>query len=343
VDPAFPIILALAPEEGEPLCSKVAAGICRCHNCAMHNKTPRLVLALFVLGVLLIPKSLSAADLQKSRTMAEVLEKSKAGDWRQLDPENTIYLELTNGRVVIELAPDFAPQHVANVKALAREKYFDGLAILRAQDNYVVQWGDPNAEKPELKRKIKTARPTLPAEFERTIEEHVPFTRLQETDTYAPEVGFSGDFPVARDPKSGKMWLVHCYGMVGAGRDTPIDSGGGTELYVIIGHAPRQLDRNVTLLGRVVQGIELLSVMPRGTAAMGFYDKPQQRIPLKGMRVAADVPRAERARLEILRTDTPLFQTLIESRRNRREEWFHIAAGHIDLCNVPLPTRVPEK
>jgi len=293
----------------------------------------------------LFAENTSAADITNTNfpTMAEILAKSKPSDWRTLEPENTIYLELTNGRVVIELAPDFAPQHVVNVKALAREKYFDGLTILRAQDNYVVQWGDPNAEKPELKRKIKTARATLAAEFDRMIDKDVPFARLQEQDGYAPEVGFSGGFPVARDPKSGRMWLVHCYGMVGAGRDTPIDSGGGTELYVIIGHAPRQLDRNVTLLGRVVQGIELLSVMPRGTAAMGFYDKPEQRIPLKGMRVAADVPAAERTRLEILRTDTPAFQTLIESRRNRREEWFHVPAGHIDVCNVPIPTRVPTK
>jgi len=137
-----------------------------------------------------------------------------------------LYLELAAGRVVIELAPDFAPRHVDNVKTLAREKYFDGLAIIRAQDNYVVQWGDPNAEKPELKRKIKTAKATLPAEFERSLDAKVPFTKLVENDVYAPEVGFSGGFPVARDPNTGRMWLVHCYGMVGAGRDNPADRAG---------------------------------------------------------------------------------------------------------------------
>jgi peptidylprolyl isomerase len=282
-----------------------------------------------------------AADLPKTNvlTMAQVLADSKPGDWRPLDPENTLYLELASGRVVIELAPVFAPQHVANVKALVREHYFDGLAIIRAQDNYVVQWGDPEAEKPESKRKIKNARATLPAEFERALDPKLPFTRLPDGDTYAPETGFSGGFPVARDPKNGKMWLVHCYGMVGAGRDVPPDSGGGTELYVVIGNAPRQLDRNVTLLGRVVQGIELLSVLPRGTAPMGFYDKPEQRVPIKAIRVAADLPAAERTNLELLRTDTKTFQDLIESRRNRREEWFHTPAGHIDVCNVPLPVR----
>src|SRR5688572_13792254 len=87
-----------------------------------------------------------AADTttRKGPTMAELLAAAKPGDWRPLDAEKTLYLDLPNGRVVIELAETFAPQHVANVKALAREQYYDGLAIVRAQDNYVVQWADPN-------------------------------------------------------------------------------------------------------------------------------------------------------------------------------------------------------
>src|SRR6185436_17550383 len=157
----------------------------------------------------LFAENKSAADITNTNfpTMAEILAKSKPCEWRTLEPENTIYLELTNGRVVIELAPDFAPQHVVNVKALAREKYFDGLTILRAQDNYVVQWGDPNAEKPELAKKIKGAKKNLPAEFDRALDEKIPFTALPDGDVYAPEVGFSGGFPVARDSKSKRMWL----------------------------------------------------------------------------------------------------------------------------------------
>lgn len=273
------------------------------------------------------------------QTMAQVLAATKPDDWRTLDPENTLYLELPGGRVVIELAPVFAPKHVANVKALAREHYYDGLAIIRVQDNYVVQWGDPEAENPGLARKIQNAQKTLPAEFDRTLDTNVPFTRLPDGDGYASEVGFSGGFPVARDARAGRMWLVHTYGMVGSGRDNGADSGGGTELFAVIGHAPRHLDRNDTLLGRVVQGIELLSVLPRGPKPMGFYEKPEQRVPIKSVWVAADVPETERTNLEILRTDTPAFQALIESRRTRREEWFHVSGGHIELSNVPIPVR----
>ena len=300
---------------------------------ALHNHYLAALLMLLPVGAAL------AAESQKPLTMADILASSKAADWRPLDPENTIYLDLPSGRVVIELAPNFAPQHVANVKALARERYFDGLTVVRAQDNYVAQLADPDADKPESARKIKKAKRTLPPEFDRTLDPKLPFTRLPDGDIYAPEVGFSDGFPVARDAKASKMWLTHCYGMVGAGRDVSVDSGGGTELYAVIGHAPRQLDRNVTLLGRVVKGIELLSTLPRGTAPMGFYEKPEQRLLIKAMRVAADVPAAERTNLEVMRTEASIFQQLIESRRNRREEWYHLPGGHIELCNVPIPVR----
>jgi peptidylprolyl isomerase len=295
------------------------------------------VLSAFVL----VSSPAVAAEPAKGKgpIMAHVLATSKPGDWRLLDPENTLYLELASGRVVIELAPAFAPRHVANVKALARESYYDGLAIVRVQDNYVVQWGDPKAEKPELARKIQHAQRTLPAEFDRPFDPKLPFTRLPDGDVYAGEVGFSGGFPVARDRRSGRMWLVHRYGMVGSGRDNAPDSGGGTELFAVIGHAPRHLDRNDTLLGRVVQGIELLSTLPRGPAPMGFYEQAEQRVPIKTVRVAADVPESERTELEILRTDTATFQELIESRRNRRESWFNVPTGRIEIGNVPVPVR----
>jgi peptidylprolyl isomerase len=285
--------------------------------------------------------ALCAEDAAKAKPliMNDMLATSSPQDWRPLDPENTLYLELPTGRVVIELAPAFAPNHVANVKALAREHYFDGLAIMRSQDNYVAQWGDPNADTPDKARKIINAKKTLPPEFDRPMDSKMPFTKLPDGDVYAPEVGLSSGFPVARDPSSGRIWLVHTYGMVGSGRNVSPDSGGGTEIYVVIGHAPRHLDRNATLFGRVVQGMELLSTLPRGSGPMGFYDKPEQRVPIKSLRVAADVPAPERSNIEVLRTDTATFEKLIEARRTRREEWFHYSAGRIEIGNVPIPVR----
>ena len=273
-------------------------------------------------------------DTPSPRTMAEVLAASQPSDWRAPDPENTLYLDLDAGRVVIELAPRFAPEHAANIRRLARQGYFDGLAIIRSQDNFVVQWGDPDGKRP-----LGAARATLPPEFSVPLTPALPFVRLPDPDGYAPEVGFSEGFPAARDPRAGTAWLAHCYAMVGAGRGNDPESGNGSELYVVIGHAPRQLDRNIALVGRVLWGMERLSVLPRGPAPMGFYEQPSQHVPIRRLRVAADLPAAERTGLEVLRTDTATFTALVESRRNRRDDWYKVPAGYIDLCNVPLPVR----
>src|SRR5215813_2572777 len=119
-----------------------------CDAAGMRGCTSSLVFIVFAAITL-------RAEDQNPLTMADVLAASKPADWRAPDPENTLYLELTNGRVIIELAPAFASNHVANVKALAREHYFDGLAIIRCQDNYVTQWGDPEADSPDKKRKVQ--------------------------------------------------------------------------------------------------------------------------------------------------------------------------------------------
>ena len=268
------------------------------------------------------------------QSLSDILKASKPADWRALDPANTVYLELATGRVVIELAPAFAPRHVENIKALVREGYFDGLAIIRAHDNYVVQWGDADGKKP-----IKNAQRNLSAEFTVALRADLPFTRLPDVDGYAPQVGFSSGLPAARNMKSRQMWLAHCYGMVGAGRDQDVNSGGGTELYVVIGHAPRHLDRNITLVGRVLQGMPLLSALPRGSGPLGFYEKPEQFVPIIAMHMAADVPLARQSRLEVLSTDTPVFGAVVESLRNRGGDWYKMPAGHIELCNVPTVVR----
>jgi peptidylprolyl isomerase len=272
-------------------------------------------------------------------TMPEILAASSPTDWMPLDQANTLYLELPGGRVVIRLAPEFAPNHVANIKALVREGYFDGLYVVRSQENYVVQWGDP-AEEEKDRRPMQNGKAALPAEFDRPLGDDLAVTILPDGDVYAPQVGFAAGFPVALDPEKGRVWLAHCYSMLGAGRGDTTDSGSGAELYVVIGHSPRHLDRNVTLAGRVIEGMEVLTTLPRGTGDLGFYEDPKEYVPIRSVRLGSDLPEAERAHLEILRTDTPTFEALIESRRNRSESWFVTPIGHISLCNVPLPVRV---
>jgi cyclophilin family peptidyl-prolyl cis-trans isomerase len=302
---------------------------------------PTILLAALALTSL-AAETANAADspaAAKPKTTADIIAASKPADWRTLDPDNTLYLDLASGRVVIELSPSYAPLHAKNIRTLAHAHYFDGLAILRVQDNFVTQWGDPNGDKPEKAHPFGDASKTLAPEFERDIASDLPFAKLVDGDVYAPEVGFSNGMPAARDPKSKKTWLAHCYGMVGAGRDSGVETGPGSELYVVIGQAPRQLDRNIALVGRVVRGMELLSALPRGTGALGFYEKPEQYVAIKSVRLAADVPAAERTNIEIMRTESTTFADVVESRRNRRDDWYKVEAGKIDLCNVPIPVR----
>jgi peptidylprolyl isomerase len=289
-------------------------------------------IGLLVVSLLAACASAAAPASGQALSLAEILEQSPASDWRPVDPEDTLVMELPAGRVVIELAPEFAPNHAANIRALARAHYWDGAAIVRSQDNYVVQWGRDEGDTTSMGE----GRPSLGAEFDRP-RAGVTVTRLQDPDTYAREVGFAGGFPVAGNGQ--RAWLAHCYGMVGAGRGDTADSGSGAELYVVIGHAPRHLDRNVTLVGRVLQGMELLSVMPRGSGPLGFYETPEERTIIRSVRLASDLPQDERFDLETLRTDSATFQAVIDSRRTRRENWFIEPTGRINLCNVPLPVR----
>jgi len=302
----------------------------------MKHTLSLLALALS-LGVQAAPKA-----AKPTKSAADVLKESPAGDWRALDPDNTLLMDLASGQVIIELAPRFAPAHAANIRALAHGGYWDGLAIVRVQDNFVTQWGDPDGEDAAKAKPLPAgASPKLPAEFSVPLDrigKNAGFTKLPDVDGWAPRSGFAGGFPVAADPKAGKAWLAHCYGMVGAGRGDAVDSSNGTELYVVIGHAPRALDLNITVVGRVLKGMELLSALPRGGANMGFYDKPEQRTGIQRVRLLADVPAAERPALQVLKTDSATWQKLLDARRYRGG-WYVHSAEHTDICSAGVPTR----
>ena len=275
-------------------------------------------------------------------TGAEILAASLPSDWRLLDPENTLYLDFnrpdgTQARVVIELSPTFAPNSVANIKTLVRAGYFDGLFVMRAQDNYVVQWGDPKSE-----RTLPIAK-TLTAEFSVPVPKGFKWTALADGDLYAAHVGHAASMPMALNKDKSQMWLTHCYGMVGIARDADADSGIGHELYAVIGHGPRHLDRNVVIVGRVMFGIEHFSTLARGTEALGFYARPEQMPKITAVKLAADLPAAERMAIEVLRSDGAVFKALTQSRRNSPGPWTKNTAGRIELCNVQIPTRLSVK
>ncbi len=272
---------------------------------------------------------------------SEIVTAAPESAWRAVDPANLMLFETAVGIMAVELAPDFAPAHVAAIKALVAAGRFDGGGISRVQENYVIQWaGRPEGAAsavglpPDVRP--QRVRPTrLPEEFDRPAR-GLAITPLGYRDAYA-EAGFWNGWPVAQDRKAGRAWLAHCHAMVGVGHDMPPDTGDGAELYAVNGHAPRHLDRNTAVVGRVIAGIEAHTALPRGSEALGFYKTPQEQTKLLRARLASTV--ADAPRYQVMDTASPAFAAYKSARANRTG-FFVRAAGAVDLCNVPVPVRV---
>ncbi|ANK12890.1 peptidylprolyl isomerase [Erythrobacter neustonensis] len=162
---------------------------------------------------------------------------------------------------------------------------------------------------------------------------------LIQKDSYAPGATFEKGWPVGVGQES--LWPTHCYGMVGVGRNYSPDTGSGAELYTVIGHAPRHLDRNIALVGRVIEGMQHLSSLPRGSGDLGFYTAAEaaKRTPIVSVRVASDLPKAEQPRFEYLSTDSTTFAAYANAIANRRDPFFIAPAGGADVCNIRVPVR----
>lgn len=275
----------------------------------------------------------------------------------------------------------FSQGWVHNIRLFARSGWYDGISVNRVQDNYVTQWGDPNYDNPEatgtpkpLPEGLKVmreeeyitraSRETVPSvwtsagkfPFDAAI---TPFRSFgagtvpsRFADPYTSLAGFAGGFPVGlaiegtmakRAVPTGPdiAWPVHCYGMVGVGRNYSPDTGSGAELYTVIGHAPRHLDRNIALVGRVIEGMQHLSSLPRGSGDLGFYtaEEAGKRTPILSVRVASDLATSEQPAFEYLSTESTTFATYAEAIANRRDPFFIAPAGGADICNIRVPVR----
>ena len=271
---------------------------------------------------------------------AEVLAESKASDWRVPDIDHLVYLYLSEQPIIIELNPEFAPQHVANIKKIVQSRFWDHSHFNRSQDNYVVQMGGSEKTKNKfLNDQRFLIAQQLEGEFEQSIRQISNLTILNAKDVYADRIGFSNGFHVGLSVKEEKSWLVHCYGTVGVSRAVPTDSGNGSSLYFVIGHAPRHLDRNITVVGRVLVGMDQLAVLPRGSGELGFYASEEKYVPILKVRMASEVSEEKRLKLRLLRTDTQLFQELLEARKFRKEKWFVRPSVNLDLCNMNVPIK----
>lgn len=308
---------------------------------------PALLLAATLLAA---PAIAQPAQAPAAASPGEIVAAAPASEWVAIASTDLLVMDLAPDRdgkprrVVIQLiAPPFSQPWVANIRTLSKAHWWDGLAIVRAQDNYVVQWGDPDGEDAAKAR-------ALPPEMLPTSEngysvsgDSPGWTRFKDLSWPRGDVNhyasFEKSWPVegGGTPDSASHWPVHCYGTVGVGRNLSPDAGSGAELYAVIGHAPRHLDRNIAVVGRVIEGIEHLSTLRRGTEALGFYKTPEERTPIAEIRLGSEV--AGLAAYEYLSTDGATFARYADARANRRDPFFIVPAGGADVCNIPVPVR----
>jgi peptidylprolyl isomerase len=290
----------------------------------------------------------------------EIAAAAPASDWVAIAPSDMLVMDLALDakgkprRVVIQLMPaPFSQGWIGNIRKLAAAHWWDGTSVNRVQDNYVAQWGDATEKKPlpEGLAVVPESEYVLAGNaafrFRRLIVEH---KRDLMVDPYWHGGGYSfaNGIPIALDdvrlsglpdPNPARAWPVHCYGAVGVGRNLSPDTGSGAELYAVIGHAPRHLDQNIAIVGRVISGIEHLSSLPRGTGGLGFYENEAERVPIASIRIASDLPAADQPKFEYLSTDSVDFQRYADARANRRDAFFNVPAGGADICNIPVPVR----
>ena len=288
-------------------------------------------LLLAAIAVLLV----GAPPPKKLPTPADIVGAAPESAWKTIPADDLMVMDLANGgRIVIQLAPAFAPVHVANIKALARGHYWNGATVYRVQDNYVAQWGLNESDRPWP----KGVSPEPPSEYTRPVKGLI-VKPLGYPDPYAPGTGFVDGWPIAYSAKANWANLAHCYASVGVGRDLSPDTGTGGELYAVIGNAPRQLDRVIALVGRVIDGIDRLSSLPRGTEALGFYKDKAEDVLIASIRLASDMPAAERPSYEYMDTQSASFARYLKVRANRHDDFYIRPAGGVDLCNVQVPVR----
>ena len=302
----------------------------------MKFEAPRPALAALSLALACACAPLAAkAPAPAPMTIAQILEAAPPKSWTSIADDDLMLIDFADGkRVAIWLASPFAPAHIANMHLFARAGWWNDATVYRVQDNYVTQWGDATERKPNAPGVMAVP----PAEYDWPARDFA-ILRNRYPDAYARVSGFTADgWALAGDGK--RQWLPHCYGMVGVARNLAPDTGAGGDLYTVIGHAPRHLDRNIALVGRVIEGMAALSALPRGTGGgLGLYEDPAQRVPIARVVIASDLPEAERPHYEFLRPATDDFARYLEARANRQPPFFTVPADAADLCNLPVPVR----
>ncbi|QDH73823.1 peptidylprolyl isomerase [Brevundimonas sp. M20] len=253
-------------------------------------------------------------------------------DWRTVAPENLLVIDTTKGRIIVELTPEIAPLHVARMRQLARNGFFDNLTWHRVIDWFMAQTGDPlgNGEG-------QSAWPDLKAEFTFRRDPTMPFAPVAEPT--GARVGFLGSLPVQTQPDAafaqtgdGKVhgWGVYCPGVVGMARDEGNDTANSQ--FFIMRQAYPALDKRYTIWGMTVSGLDVVRALQVGDGENGMMASVQPDR-MTRVRVGSDIPEAERPTVQVLSPNSERFMSIVGAARTAR-------GADFSVCDVTLPVQV---
>ena len=252
------------------------------------------------------------------------------GEWRTIAPENLLVIDTNKGRVLVELAPEIAPAHVERIKLLASRGFFDNLVWHRVIDWFMAQTGDPLGT-----GEGQSWYPDLKAEFTFRRGADMAFTPV--AAPVGALVGFVDSIPVQTQPdalmsgtsdKKVHGWALYCPGVAGMARDEGNDTANSQ--FFLMRQAYPALDKRYTVWGRVVSGLDIVRSLKASDTPDGLVQGPDQ---MTRVRVASDLPAAERPTAAVLNTNSATFQTLAQQARQAR-------GADFSVCDIELPVRV---
>jgi peptidylprolyl isomerase len=265
-------------------------------------------------------------------TPYSIAEKSPDADWRTVDPENLLVLDLPAGPVFVEMRPDLAPAHVAQIKTLVRQGFYNGLTFHRVIEGFVAQGGDPKGDGTG-----RSSLPDLKGEFVKDAKDVANFDEIGR-DRIAARVGFIEGLPVGAQPESLRsfradrrveLWPLHCPGVLSMARSSRPDSA-NSQFFILLGDARLNLDRTYTVWGMIVDGTENSRRIDRG-------EPPKRPTPIVRARMALDMPAAERPKIEVMKTGSESFKKYVEALGAVKD-------GYVkDVCDITAPRRINGK
>ncbi|HEY8002620.1 MAG TPA: peptidylprolyl isomerase [Phenylobacterium sp.] len=248
-------------------------------------------------------------------------------DWRSPDPNDVLVIDTNKGRILVEMVPEAAPQHVAQIRALAHENFYDGLRFFRVIENFMDQTGDP-----QNNGQGGSSKPNLPAEFTFRRGPETPFVLAD--DESVAEIGFIKSLPVmsqsmalgalTKDQKV-NAWGLYCPGVAGMARDDNPDTG-NSQFFLMRGPFP-SLERKYTAWGRVILGEDVVRAIKTGEPVAD----PQDR--MERVRVLADLPEKDRPKIRVIDPKGPWFKAEIAKVKAAKGTGF-------SACDVDIPVEV---